>query len=543
MPQLHSYRQNIAMARSLGFKHLMRILNEEISKTPKFSSSRRDFLAKTAYGSAATVALSSCANFDRWVVGDSNHLEQEVMVLGAGIAGLSAAYHLKKNKIPYRVFEASDRVGGRIQTMSHANPDDQFAELGAEFFESSHTSVHQLCKELSLTVQDITYDPKIDRALYWLGGKVASEKDFRKNLKPLIMKLAEAKSAAFASFSTEINARSLTMSPEVKVQDNQSLADLLNSAKEGMDAATLQCFENLCISEWGVDAKNINLLHFLVKLDLEERANRATPPKFFRVEGGMSNIAQVLGERVQGIVPDSNLKLGHQLVSIRLKSGGYECTFRTSKGSDVIWARQVICTLPFSILKDIDGMQTLQLGLTKELMTAATYATHSKVISTFRDPVWKKKAKTGPNFQGVFRGQLLGQSYWDSSRGQNGTRGLLTSQRGGTIGQSTGVSGAQETLQDLKNFYKDIAAEESALVINWSQKPYAKGSRYNIPPGSYLKYLEALSEENKQENFFIGGEHWSFADSGTVGGAIDSGIAAAEKALQKAFQAGTSSSK
>lgn len=533
------------MARSLDFKHLLRILNEEIAnefaKTKSFSPSRREFLVKTAYGSAATVALSSCSSFDRWVVGDSNRLDQEVMVLGAGVAGLSAAYHLKKNKIPYRVFEASDRVGGRIQTMLHANPDDQFAELGAEFFESSHASVHQLCKELNLTIQDITYDPKVDRALYWLGGKIASEKEFRKNLKPLIVKLAQAKNETFASFSTEINARSLTMSPEVKKADDQSLADLLASAQESTDAATLQCFENLCISEWGVDSKNINLLHFLVKLDLEERANRATPPKFFRVEGGMSQMTQILGERVQGIVPDTNLKLGHQLISLRLKSGGYECTFRTAKGSDTIWARHVICTLPFSILKDIDGVQTLELGLTKDLISGAPYATHSKVISTFKDPLWKKKGKSPSNFQGALRGQLLGQSYWDSSRGQVGTRGLLTSQRGGSIGQSTGVSGAQETVQDLKNFFKEATAEESALVINWSQKPFAKGSRYNIPPGSYLKFLEALNEENKQENFYIGGEHWSFADAGTMNGAIESGIAAAEKALQKAFRTDKSS--
>ncbi len=535
------------MARTRAFKNLMKILTEEMTKTKAFSPSRREFLTKTAYGSAgviacgsaATVALGGCSSFDRWVVGDSNHLEQEVMVLGAGIAGLSAAYHLKKNKITYRVFEASERIGGRIQTMLHANPEEQYAELGAEFFEASHASVHQLCKELNLATQEITYDPKVDRALYWLNGKVVGEKEFRKNLKPLIAQLAQTKVDAFASFSTEINARSLIMSPALKELDRQSLADLLGSVRGGMDEGTLRCFENLCVAEWGVDSKNINLLHFLVRLDLEERANRVTAPKFYRVEGGMSRMAQVLGERVQGIVPDANLKLGYQLISVRAKSGGYECTFRSAKGSDTIWARQIICTLPFSILKDIDGVQTLQLGKTRECIAEASYATHSKVISTFREPPWKKKNKTTPNFQGAFRGQLLGQSYWDSSRGQEGTRGLLTSQRGGSVGQSTGVGGAQETVQDLKNFYKDLAPEESALVVNWNQKPYAKGSRLNLAPGNYLKFLEALSEEGLKENFFIGGEHWSFADSGTMNGAIEAGIAAAEKAQQNAFLTGS----
>src|SRR5437868_5954134 len=164
------------MARSLDFKKLARILNQE---SEDFSSHRRDFLLKTLGGSFATLTLASCSSFDRWVVGDSNHLEQDVMVLGAGLAGLSAAYHLKKNKIPYKVYEASNRVGGRIQTLFHANADDQYAELGAEFFEASHKLVNQLCKDLSLTVQDISYDPKLDRSLYWMNGKVVSEKDFR----------------------------------------------------------------------------------------------------------------------------------------------------------------------------------------------------------------------------------------------------------------------------------------------------------------------------------------------------------------------------
>lgn len=528
------------MARSLNFKILMRILAEETDKVlPGFSRSRREFFTKTAYGTAATVALSSCANFDRWVVGDSNHLDQEVMVLGAGLSGLAAAYHLKKNKIPYKVFEASDRVGGRVQTLLHANPDDQFIEAGAEFFESSHLSVMQLCKDLSLPVQEISYDTKTDRAIYWLNGKVATEKDFRKNLRPLILKLAQVRGDAFASMTSEISAKSVAANPSLASVDQQSLADLLGALRGGMDEATLQCFENLCISEWGVDSKNINLLHFLVKLDFEERSVRNGAVKMYRAEGGLSRMARILGDRVQGIVPDSNLKLGYQLLSIRPRSGGYDCTFRTAKGSDSIWARQIICTLPLSVLKDIEGIQALELGLKKDIIMGANYATHSKVVCTYREPQWKKKAKGLPAFQGVFRGQLLGQSYWDSSRGQQGTRGLLTSQRGGSVGQSTGANAPQETLQDLKNFYKDILGEESSEIINWYQKPFARGSRFNLMPGNYLKYLQAMNEEVENENFFLGGEHWSFADSGTMNGALDSGVAAAERALQKAFMRGT----
>ncbi|WP_413290791.1 flavin monoamine oxidase family protein [Bdellovibrio sp. HCB337] len=520
------------MARSLDFKILLRLLQQETDSC-SFKQERRDFLKKTLGGSVATLALAGCGTFDRWVLGDSNRLEQEVMILGGGLAGMSAAYHLKKNKVPYRLYEASGRVGGRIQTLFHFNDDAQFAELGAEVFEATHKLTIQMCKDLSLAIQDISYDTKMDRSIYWLGGKVVSEKEFRKNLKPLAVRLAQFRRDLFSAAGSEFTAKSLLSHSNIALFDNQSLADLLNPLRTTMDLPTLESFENLCVSEWGVDSKYINLLHFLVRLDFEEKNNQTTPLRLYRVEGGMSRMVQILSERVQGIVPDANLKLEHQLVAVRARAGGYDCTFKTPKGSDTVWARQVICAMPWSMLKDVDGVQGLELGLKKELIAQATYGTHSKVISSFKDPVWRKKNKSPYAFQGSLRGQLLGQNYWDSSRGQPGNRGLLVSQRGGASGQSMGAGAAQETLQDLRRFFKDAAAEEAAHMANWSQKPFAKGSRYNLLPGSYLKYLAALEEEVENESFYFAGEHMSFQYGGTMNGAIATGTAAAEKALQK----------
>ncbi|MGZ3745657.1 MAG: hypothetical protein ACXVBQ_17465, partial [Pseudobdellovibrionaceae bacterium] len=81
------------MAWSLDFKKMMNILRQE---SEDFSSDRRAFLGKMICAPLGTsLALTACSSFDSWVVGDSKHLDQEVMVLGAGLAGLSAAYHLK----------------------------------------------------------------------------------------------------------------------------------------------------------------------------------------------------------------------------------------------------------------------------------------------------------------------------------------------------------------------------------------------------------------------------------------------------------------
>ncbi|MBK9321770.1 MAG: FAD-dependent oxidoreductase [Bdellovibrionaceae bacterium] len=531
MLQSLNWHEMVGMACPLDFKRLLRLL---IAEKSGFSPERRRFLKTATVGTLATATLTGCGSFDRWVLGDNQRLSHEVMILGGGLSGLMAAYHLKKNHTPYRLFEASSRLGGRIQTLRHFNSSQQVAELGAEFFEGSHNSVYQLCKDLNLGVEDVSYNLKQDRAIYWLKGKVVSEADFRKLLRPLAIKFAQLRQELFSVSDLELSPKSVGTFSQAQVIDLMSVGNILEELKATSRVEAIECFESLCASEWGVEAKEINLLQFLIRLDFEERAALAGSQKIYRVSGGTSQIIDVLGARVQGVVPDSSMKLDYQVIAIREKSGGYECTFKTPKGSDIIWARQIICTLPWSLLKDVDGIQNLKLGSAAagEVIAKASYATQAKVVSSFKEPFWRKKEKVLPSFQGIFRGDLGGQIYWDSSRGQAGTHGLLTSQRGGAAGIRTGASGGEETAKDLQKFFSEVPAAESTQVMNWTSKPFARGSRYNVGPGGYLKYLDLLSTENDQVRFYFAGEHISFRDFGTMNGAIETAVVAANKAMQ-----------
>ncbi|MCE7996738.1 MAG: NAD(P)-binding protein [Roseivirga sp.] len=82
----------------------------------------------------------------------------EVIIIGAGLAGLTAAYRLKKSEIPFRVVEARDRIGGRIHTLSGP------IEMGATWFGSQHIHLRQFLTELEVenfeqfTKGKISYD-------------------------------------------------------------------------------------------------------------------------------------------------------------------------------------------------------------------------------------------------------------------------------------------------------------------------------------------------------------------------------------------------
>jgi monoamine oxidase len=528
------------MARTLDFKTLVRwLVNDE----KPASESRRRFLQQTAVGGLGVAALVTpgCTTLDRWVLGDSSRLDNEVLVLGGGLAGLTAAYQLKKNHVAYRVYEASSRLGGRVQTLNFFNTDHQFAEVGGEFFDETHHEFAQLCKDLGLKAADISYEMKTDRGIYWLGGKIVSEKDFRKRLKPLAQKFAQLRADLIAEVPGEIKAESILNSSQAKLLDAQSLSQVLEPLRERVEPSVLECFQNLCRSEWGVDTTEINLLQFVLRLAVEEKSLVSASPKMFRVEGGAGRVIQILGERVQGILPGFTLKLEYELIGVKVKSGGYSLTFKTPTGKDTVWARHVICTLPWSILKNIEGIRELDLSpLQFEALSRAVYARHSKAIASFKDPVWRRKKAGTPPFQGVFRGQLAGQQYWDASRGQDGSHGLISSQRGGKEGHEVSAEVASaDVVKDLQHFFKELGTPESFHLTNWQQKPFAKGSRLHHLPGTYLRHLEMLVQQNNKSNFYFAGEHMSFRDAGTMNGAVENAIAVAAQAMKATFTKAT----
>ena len=75
----------------------------------------------------------------------------DVAVLGAGLAGLSAARDLKRAGADVLVLEARERPGGRVEAV--ALPDGRTVQAGGEVFGPGHTAYRELVAELGLTVE------------------------------------------------------------------------------------------------------------------------------------------------------------------------------------------------------------------------------------------------------------------------------------------------------------------------------------------------------------------------------------------------------
>src|SRR5688500_15908216 len=95
-----------------GLAHTLRTRSQAQPGRPLTALSRREFLRGTAAagaGLALARALPACGN-------DEDLRIRTAAVIGAGIAGLHCAYRLKQAGFYVQVYEASERVGGRMFT-------------------------------------------------------------------------------------------------------------------------------------------------------------------------------------------------------------------------------------------------------------------------------------------------------------------------------------------------------------------------------------------------------------------------------------------
>ncbi|MFN3455417.1 MAG: FAD-dependent oxidoreductase [Pseudobdellovibrio sp.] len=122
-----------------------------MSNGSSFRLKRRDFFIKSVQlvgaaclGSMYGGAVTGCSTLDDYLIDDQFDLDKEVVIIGGGIVGLYIAYELKKNRVPFKLFEASSRLGGKIQTVDNM-------DWGAITFNSKDEFLNKLVSELQLS--------------------------------------------------------------------------------------------------------------------------------------------------------------------------------------------------------------------------------------------------------------------------------------------------------------------------------------------------------------------------------------------------------
>ena len=105
-------------------------------------------------GGAALLAAGGLGTTRARAASRSGAPDASVAIVGAGLAGIAAAYQLHRVGIRSQVFEARGRIGGRCWT-ARGFADGQVAEHGGEFIDTRHVHIRQLVRQLGLELDDL----------------------------------------------------------------------------------------------------------------------------------------------------------------------------------------------------------------------------------------------------------------------------------------------------------------------------------------------------------------------------------------------------
>lgn len=485
--------------------------------------SRRHFLKLGAWGTGGYLLSSSlgCGHLDRFFSVDRGHYDNEVLIVGAGAAGLMAAYELKKRQIPYRIFEASARLGGRVYTLESVNEDRQFLELGAESFQGHHTVVGDLCRELRLPTKTLP-DPG---GSYYIDGRVLSKAEAQRELQPFVQRIIRRRLELTGDAEGDEIFSALAENRAAEVLDSISLEEFLTRIDGGKRSRAQRLFQMACEAQFGTEASTISAMQFLLSLDLE---NARSSPQ--RVEGGMGRLTRTLYERVCGVIPDFFVKFQHQLISIEEDGRFFSCRFRTPQGQRRVLARHVILSLPAPACAGLAGWDRLALDpLRRQRIELTKLASQARVFLGFKERFWSLKGEGPPPGSGSWLGDFSQQSFWDATRGQEGKRGVLSFSLSGGTGLAAGPMNAEKAMEDLGLVYRRPRAfsDEFFRVMSWGRQPLIGGSLSYQSPGHYLRGITSFEGADYGGRLIFAGEHTETRFHGTIEGALRSGQRAA----------------
>ncbi|QLE39447.1 FAD-dependent oxidoreductase [Nostoc sp. C052] len=447
----------------------------------------------------------------------------KVLVVGAGIAGLTAAYRLRQAGVPVDIVEARNRVGGRMRSLANAAGTNVTVELGGEFIDTDHTKLRSLALELGLTIVDIlaTDQGLVPETWYFQGRKIP-ELEIISYFIPLARKIDED---LVAIGDGDVTYRSYNQA--AFALDNTSIAEYLEQAQIN---PILQ--EMLYISyttEYGREAAEqscLNLL-FLIGTNTDTFSLYGESDERYTIRGGNDQVPRLLANYLANVIQtETELEAictrpdGRYRVSLK---SGYKTFDRTYE--------RILLTLPFTTLRLVKLDVNLP-AFKKKAIAELGYGTNAKLITAYQQKLWRTKYNsTAATFTDTGF-----QNTWEASRYQKSPKGLVTDFTGGkhglSLGKGSAESQAQIFLPQLDRIFPGIKnlRQGEAIRAYWPGEQYTRASYACYLVGQWTSIAGA--EQKRIGNLFFAGEHCSLSYQGYMEGGCATGEVAAQRILK-----------
>lgn len=491
--------------------------------------SRRDF-TKTLTLAGAGV-LSGCAGFGTGGSGSSIKAPTgAVAIVGGGVAGLTAAYRLRRQGSEVHLYEASARMGGRMWTKHNFNEDGMFCELGGELVDTGHTSLISLAKELGVGIQHLKDGKETGSDYYVLDGKIRTDADLIPGFAPIAKRIAADAEGLYA--------KNGDFTAKARALDQIPLDRWLKEAGRATGTApwVVDLLDISYVTEYGLETSRQSALNFIdfISPDTSEGMKLyGDSDEAWRVTGGSGALPDALVKKLQG---NTELNPGHRLSKIEDDGRQITLTFDHGRQTKRVSYSRVMLTMPFSVLRHIPGVDRLTLSAPKrKAIQELGFGENAKVMLSFRDKFWHRLK---PANQGGAFSDGLWQT-WNASAGQAGQRGILTCYIGGAAARKFGHGSAAGYLDKISAVFPEARTSWDGHIasMDWTHFAFAKGSFSAPLVGQYCGMIGDGATPELNGRLFFAGEHTSEETPGFMDGGVESGNRAAKQILTLAHAA------
>ena len=490
------------------------------------ATTRRDFLrgagAVGALGAAGALLPGGWLESARAAGGSP---APRVVIVGGGLAGLTAAYRLKQAGITAQVHEAAQRVGGRCWTIRGAFREGQIAEHGGELIDTGHLEIRQLAQELGLDLDNLyTGEPNGTEDVYRFNDEVYTYAEATDDIKGIWQQIhSDASAAGYPTTYYSSTARGREL-------DNMSVARWIDLYVPGGHGSKLGKLLDVAYNiEYGAETNvqsSLNMLYLLAYAGQGQLRIFGKSNEKYHVRGGNDEIPARLAAALPGQITP-----GSELSAIRRNTDGtYTLTLRQGSKAASVVVDHVVLALPFSILRTLDYGQAGFNSVKRAAIEQLGMGTNSKLHLQFTDRHWNLLGNNGNTYADTGY-----QSTWDVTRAQPGASGVLVDYTGGTIGASfasgTPQFRAKQFLAQIEPLLPGITQKWNgrATVDFWTAYPWTKGSYSYWKVGQYQTIAGA--ERERSGNCHFAGEHCSIDFQGYLNGAVATGEDAASEIL------------